>query len=104
MLNHDHERRHHGIQKVEAAGRGSPSAGEASHGDPVPRIAYGGGKDCGGVPGRLRGAAEATFTDHGVPIQSFSQVEGEEGRRQTIDREEPSRGSPAGTIGREAKC
>jgi hypothetical protein len=32
MLNHDHERRHYGIQKMEAAGRGSPGAGEASDG------------------------------------------------------------------------
>src|SRR6516164_2421968 len=101
MLNHDHERRHYGIQKVEAAGRGSPSARQASDGDPVPRIACGSGTDCEGVLGRLRGATEATFADHRVPLQRFSQVEGEEGRRRTITREEPSRGSSAGAIGRE---
>src|SRR6516225_1144331 len=68
MLNHDHERRHYGIQKVEAAGRGSPSAGEASDGGPVPRIARRSGADCEGVPGRLRRATEATFADHIVPL------------------------------------
>ena len=70
MLNHDHERRHHGIQEVEAAGRRSARTGEACDGDPVPRIACGSGTDRGGVPGRLRGATEATFADHSVPLQS----------------------------------
>jgi hypothetical protein len=104
MLNHNHERRYYGIQKLEAAGRGSPSAGQASDGDPVPRIARGSGTDCEGVLGRLRRATKATFADHRVPLQRFSQVEGEEGRRRTTDCEEPSRGSSAGVIGREAQC
>jgi hypothetical protein len=34
----------------------------------------------------------------------LGEVEGEEGRRRTIDREKPSRGSSAGTSGREAQC